>query len=281
MKNARTMVMVAALSLGALLSVATSVDPPETETWDSTWMVKNLYDGQTGVPVNTVIELSVGRRDFDTENETDPDEALASISLVESESRRAVEFTIECEEEGSVLIPVRPLEPDTEYELSLSSLSSHLVVHRIFPGLIRFSTRSRPYVTGVWQNEATLIISFSEPMDPKTVLIHQTSVDIMWEEGGELRSIAADRNLADFVFKAEGSLFMVAPLNLEQPFWVKVGGGVRSAAGIPLDGDADGIAGEQDDDFIQLYEPYELPVCYSREDIPEPCFSEDFIPDFF
>ena len=285
MKRTRTLAMAALLAAGGFLSLATSIDdgpPPEIIETDATWMVSNLYDGQTGVPVNRVVDLAVGTRDFGGIAE-DAQAALESILFYRVDNGDPVEFEVSVGSFTSSLTVPGGLRPDTDYILDLAPLSGTTETRRWVPDPICFSTRKGPQVIGMWRNEDTLIIEFSEPMDPETLFVGQTSVDLLWEENGEIRSLAADTNIASYLWETRGTLFLLAPMDFQDEqfgaYWIKVTTRVRSSDGTALDGDMDGRPGEISDDYIWEFHPYTLQTCYTREDIPHPCISEQEIPE--
>lgn len=247
--------------------------------WDETWMVSNLYDGQTAVSRDLVIELAVGYRDYSGDPDGDSDSAdrewaelgFESIDLYPVGSPYdLVPLEFDIGDRFSQLYPAR-LDPDTTYVLDIVGLAPRMVVDRPWPGSIGFRTGSAPRVTGLWRVADTMIVAFSEPMDPDTLSIDHTSFDVWWETGGDLESIATDLNLADFAWQTDGELFRVAPLDLPGAVLVVLSGDVRAATGVPLDGDRDGVPGEADDDFFDLVEFGQLPECFTREDVPAPC----------
>ena len=262
-----------ALSAGIFFSLATSqIEPPLQEARvisDDTWVVSNVYDGQTAVSTDLTIRLAIGSRDLDSNG-------LDRIQLMRAEDRESVPFNRRMESEASFIDPVS-LAPDTAYILDVSGLSPYLTVTRRLPGPITFSTGSAPKVTGLWRNEDTLIISFSEPMNPATLQMNQASIDLIWlDDDGEVRSLASDTNLANYTWDTSGELFMMAPVP-QGLFWIKVAAEVRSNTGVPLDGNANGIPGESEDDFLLFVNTESLNTCFTREDIPVPCVDETVI----
>jgi hypothetical protein len=277
--------MAALLVSGGLLSLASSVDdddgwePRETIEVDATWMVSNLYDGQTAVPVNRNIQLTVGTRDF----AGDPAPTLSMIRFYEADSGEPVDFDVSVGFATSSVTVSGGLMPDTDYILDLGSLRNATRTRRSVPDPIHFSTRSAPQVIDLWRNEDTLIIEFSEPMDSETLFVGQTSVDLLWEENGEIRSLAADTNIASYIWETRGTLFLLAPIDFPEvqfsSYWIKIAGRVQSDEGTPLDGDGNGRPGETSDDYVWEFIPYVLETCYTREDIPHPCIREQEIPE--
>ncbi len=167
------------------------------------------------------------------------------------------------------------LEPDTDYILDLTEMGNLLMVIRTVPEPINFSTQSRPTVTGVWRIDDTVLIAFSEPMDNESLRIDPESVDLLWEEDGELHSISADLNLSGFVSEAQERLFMFAPITWGGMAWIKVSRHVRGRSGVYLDGDEDHIPGEVGDDYLVELDLGLLSECYTRGDVPAPCVHQE------
>jgi hypothetical protein len=297
------------LLVALYFSAATSQPDYDKEYRDETWLVENVYEGQTAVPLDLVIRLTVGYRDFanpptsriDNEVRSLAEIAFDTVRLTVSNRDIPVKLEIKIYDAYALLKPIK-LDKDTAYSLYLTNLRNYLAVARKVPEEVSFSTAAGPRVTGLWRNEDTLIISFSEPMDSTYLSINQKSVDIIWEKEDELHSIASDLNLADFVWKTEGELFLISPysvleerwtkeahdtlgissaLGIEgvlrvQGHWIKIARDVRGKSGILLDGNENGIAGENDDAFVARIAG-SFPICYSRKDIPDPCVSGDEI----
>ncbi|MFH2008942.1 MAG: hypothetical protein ABI333_20300 [bacterium] len=282
----------ALLAVGVVLSMASSWDDGEggPDSWeddwqepepliiDDTWVVESLFDGQTGVSRDVVIRLTIGEEDLGAEHVW----AVQDVLLYREDDGTHLPIDTEVYFETSMIRPRDGLAPDTDYVLDLQSLEPQLVSIRTLPGLIHFSTRSAPKVTGLWRSGDTLIVTFSESMDPASLFIGQTSLDVLWEEDGALRSIAADHNLAGYAWEAADLLFMMAPIDFADALgdvWVKVAADVRGASGVLLDGDADGTAGQSHDDYFAQIDTLALPTCFTRSDIPMPCVHQDEVPD--
>lgn len=285
MKRTRTIVIIALLLAGGLLSLASDIDdgpPPTRIETDATWMVSNLYNGQTAVPINRAVQLTLGEGDFGGNTE-DAVAALESILFYRVDNGEPVEFELSVGWSNSSLTVPGGLRPDTDYILDLSPLRQATETRRSVPDPIHFSTRHAPQVIGLWRNEDTLIIEFSEPMDPETLFVGQTSVDLLWKENGEIRSLAADTNIASYLWETRGTLFLLAPMDFEDvqlaACWIKVTVRVQSDEGTALDGDMDGRPGEISDDYIWEFYPYMLETCFTREDIPHPCIRDQEIPE--
>jgi hypothetical protein len=257
-------------------------------TWDETWILSNLFDGQTAVPPDYEIQIAVGYRDF-LEDPSFPvteevrqltETALSRIELLKADdpSRKIqLRFTIFT---GHTLINHDGFDEDTDYILDVAGIETDLRVNRIIPYEIGFSTARRPQVTGIWKNDSTLIVSFSEPIDGETLTIAQQSFDVLWEDDNDIVSIASDLNLADFTWATDGHLFMLAPISFLSAGWVKITGDIRGLSGAYLDGNRNGILGEADDDFVEEVIFSSLPTCYARDDIPDPCLADDEIEYF-
>ncbi len=263
-------------------------DEPTATTWDETWIVTNLFDGQTAVPLNHMIRLSLGHRDFldlpddpvTEETRQRAENALSLIQVYEANNPSSeihLELTIN---KNHTLIRHGTFDEDTDYVLDVDRVESHLVVNRIIPDALRFSTARRPQVTGIWRNEKTLIVSFSEPIDENTLTLSHQSFDVLWEADNDISSISSSLNLADFTWATEGHLFMLAPLGFVTSGWIKITGDVRAISGAYLDGNNNGIPGETDDDYVEEIMFNYLPICYAREDIPDPCIADEEI-DYF
>ncbi|MDD5305811.1 MAG: hypothetical protein PHU25_00680 [Deltaproteobacteria bacterium] len=249
---------------------------------DETWVVENVFDGQTAVPRDHVIRLTIGYRDFaGFEAETYSDEVkeltateLAKITLrPRNVPAPPVDFEVKINGTTSV-IEHDAFAPNTEYVLDLTGIGN-LAVERIIPKPLGFSTTAGPRVTGLWRSDDTLIIAFSERMDPATLSLASDSVDVLWEKDGDLHSIASELNLADFAWKTDGFLFFAASMTPFDEAWIKVDRSVSGESGGLLDGDKDGVPGEAGDDFVQQVSYSTLPSCFTRADIPAPCVTED------
>lgn len=291
MRSVKTLGQVMLLAAGCLVALASSWEDWEERFWDETWMVSNVFDGQTAVPEDIVIELAVGYRDYsDNPDVGTPDggeepsagkqtrrlaeAGMAEVELfaVDSPSEK-VELSFDISWE-STRIHHRGLDPDTDYVLDVSGIDDGMVVSRTPPSPVRFSTRQGPQVTGLWRNEDTLFITFSEPMDPETLGIAHDEVDVLWEEDGELHSLAGDANLAGFVWETDGFVFRVAPVDWTGSAWIKVSADARGQSGAYLDGNGNGVPGEPADDYLEDWALELLPQCFARPDVPQPCFAE-------
>ena len=281
MKRLKAIAQFTLLVLGAVVSIATS-DPGGGFYTSDEWVVENLYDGQTAVVTGIEIRLALGTWDFDPsegENRKGATRALKEIRLYpEGNEDDAVSFDIELGEEDAVLIP-DGLKDDTEYVLDLEALVDTVESNRLIPEPIHFRTGSLPRITGLWRNEDTLIIAFSEPMDSEDLFLGHESVDIFWQDDTELKSVVGDLNLAGFITQVDERLFMVAPADFLDTAWVKVSGLVEGEGGVPLDGDGDGEADGAGDDFLEEILLSDLPECFTREDIPAPCVAEEDLYD--
>jgi hypothetical protein len=279
MRRIKTFLELCLLAAGCLAALASSVPDEIVIRTDETWVISNLFDGQTAVPLDTDVRLAIGARDFVASEDVEPDDhAFASAEGAMREVRVYPKFnpiaaldTQVVIDETTTQILLPPLAADTEYVLDLGPLEQRLSVERVVPDPIAFSTRAGPRVTGVWITGDTLVVSFSEPMDPGSLEIGHDSVDVLWEEDGDLHSIAADMNLADYVWATEGMLFKMAPFDAPAEGWVKVSASARGAAGALLDGNGNGVPGETTDDFIVELFMDDLATCCAREDIPMPC----------
>jgi len=270
------------LVAGVLASLATSEFEPRRIGWNETWVAENLFDGQTAVPRDHEIRLTIGYRDFvefegdeiDGDVRDRASAAFAQIAIYRLGYGSAqLSLDVQIHDESSI-IGHAPFAENTSYVLDLNALEGYLRVDRVAPGPIHFSTTHGPQVTGVWRNDDTLIVSFSEPMDPETLWLSQLSVDLLWEEDDELHSIASDLNLTDFAWETDGYLFLFAPVDWSGTVWVKVDRGVRGLSGGPLDGNGNGVP-DEDDDYVSEVNLLTLPVCFGREDIPAPCIDQN------
>jgi hypothetical protein len=280
MKRIKQFTELSLLALGALVTVATSKPPEDMPYASDEWVVKNLYDGQTGVATDIEIRLALGTWDFDVYDGQDTrgaKDALESIRFYRADDESAVNFTLKLGDEDSLLSPFG-LTDDTEYVLDLSPAGESIQSDRFFPGPIHFRTGSLPRVTGLWRNDDTLLIVFSEPMDETDLFLGHASVDIFWQDDDALKSVVGDLNLADFVTQTDERLFMVAPVDFLDNAWVKVSGMVVGESGETLDGDGDGASNGAGDDFLEPVQLNHLPECFTREDIPAPCVAEDDVP---
>jgi len=273
----KTFLQLCLLAAGCAAALASSAPDVSWVQSDETWVVSNLFDGQTAVPLDTDVRLAIGTRDFADEEATDGDArsraetALRGVRVFPRSDPQAVlpaELAIG-ETSSEIVLP--PLAAGTEYVLDLGALEQLLSVDRVVPDPVLFGTGSGPRVTGVWRTGDTLVVSFSEPMDPSSLEIGHDSVDVLWEEGDDLHSIAADMNLADYVWDTEGLLFKMAPFDFPDAGWVKVSASARGETGTPLDGNGNGLPGEVDDDFVAEFSMSDIDTCCARADIPMPC----------
>ena len=252
---------------------------------DETWIVANVFDGQTHVPRDITFEITVGYRDFEEEDRAYgelPEGAV--VLLTRALGNQPVPCAIEVEHTRTLVKPLAPLSPDADYELDAAPFVARTTSVRMAAFPIDFSTRAAPRVTGLWRVGATLMIAFSEPMDPDTLYLGHDSVDLIWEEDGELRSAATHHNLAGYVWETRGDLFALAPISFADDsgfgsLTVMVAADVLGESGVPLDGDGDRRPGEVDDDYFQDVTTTLLPECFTREDIPDPCVHERDVPD--
>lgn len=281
MTTVRRVCETAVLLAAGWASIATT-DPGGPGRSDSSWILGNLFDGQTAVARDLEIELRIGIQDFrpmdgdggESETKgarTKTEGALHDLSLTDTEDGNSVELEYEIGESTTIVRPVEPLQPNTRYELDASVLAGSAVTWRPPPGVVEFTTRPGPQVTGVWRVDDTLMIAFSEPLESGALELAADSVDLLWECDAGLCSVVADRNLADFAWDNEDKLFRVAPIPDYQELWVKVSRSVTGESGALLDGDGDGNTGELDDDFLELVTVSDLPICRASEDRPEPC----------
>ncbi len=289
--RARPLIALCALLGAGLLSLASSGggehEVEVQQRVDETWLVANLYDGQTAVDPNVVIVLNVGFQDFeavDTPYGVLPEVAEAHLTRVRNGEEVPVDVAVDVAQMR--LYPQQPLSPNTRYELSLHDLRSAMTSRRMQPSPIQFYTGSAPRVTGLWRVEDTLIIAFSEPMDPDSLHLGHDSVDVLWDQDGELQSIASSHNLADYVWETKENLFLLTSIYFADAegfgkVWVMVAGSARGVSGVALDGDGDWISGEVGDDFFEEVSTPYLPWCFTREDIPDPCVRENQVPNFF
>lgn len=287
MRIVRSCLQLALLAAGVFFSIATSpVSRTEVTVSDDTWIVENLYEGQTAVPRDHVIRLTVGNRDFADDGDTTDrsvrdraQDAMERVLIYELETEEEVSQRVDVHDTYTLIEPLG-LKSDTDYILDIGGIYDYITIERDFVPPIEFTTRPGPRVTGIWRNDDTLIVAFSESMDESTLTIAQDSVDLIWEKDEDLHSISADLNLADFVWEADNELFLLSPVDIFDSAWLKVARHVRGDSGARLDGNANGIAGEAGDDYLVEIEPSALPICYMREDIPMPCVSEEEVGAF-
>ncbi len=263
-------------------------DEPTATTWNETWIVANLFEGQTAVPLDHPIRLNIGHRDF-LDRPDDPitadirqiaSDALSLVELYDADNSTH-EVGIDCSVFNDyTVVRHERFDEETDYILAVDEVEPHLVVNRIIPDALRFSTARRPQVTGIWKNEKTLIVSFSEPIDGNTLALSHQSFDVLWEADNDISSISSNLNLADFTWATEGHLFMLAPVSFINSGWIKITGNVRALSGAYLDGNNNGITGETDDYFVEEVMFDYLPICYAREDIPDPCVADEEL-DYF
>jgi hypothetical protein len=285
MKFIKTIIQVGLLGTALYFSIASSGE----EIWrysNGLWVVENLFEGETSVEPYRAIRLTIGNRDFVKDGElgvTDTatkraKKAFKKVSLYRADTLSPVGLDIEIGDRTTV-INHDLLDENADYVLDLDRLQYSLRSSRLYVDPIGFSTAKTPQVLGLWKNEDTLIVVFSQTMDAETLTIGHNSVDYFWEEDDELHSICSDLNLADFVWAAGGHIFMVASVDiLVSPGWLRISGDARSTDGEFLDGNGNGIPGEPDDDYLVELKVSDLETCYSRDDIPAPCVSENDVP---
>jgi hypothetical protein len=237
------------------------------------WPVASLYDGQTAVSLDalrlrglhwTIVDHVAPGRVLD-----DP----GWVALVRAADLAPHPFTAAVSERraGSLdLLPVGGLDPDTDYLLAFPFCS--FMPHVDCPPPLRLSTASAPRVLSLWRAGDTLLVVFSEPMNPETLYLGHGAVDMVFEEEGQARSVVADLNIADFAWATEGPVFMVAPIS-ELPFRLILGPEVRAATGEALRVAGDGHAAPGGT-FVHAVTPTLLPVCHTRNDYPDPCIDE-------
>lgn len=259
------------LLLAALLCMAT--EPPETEippnlpdddapdrfevTAPGLWPLIDLRDLDTAVSPEASFTLrGVHWRFFDGAGGP-----VVRLFAGPTQDPVGVEVELLSRASGRVTVtPVASLDEDTEYLLSISSCADLMPNMRCPPPTL-FSTASAPRVTGLWRSGDTLIVVFSEPMDEESLVLAHGAVDLLFETGGERRSVVSDLNLADFAWQADGRIFSVAPIT-DKPFTLVLGPGVRALAGGAFDGT-----------FAHRVWPGLLETCHTRIDYPDPCIS--------
>jgi hypothetical protein len=286
MSRLRALVAVATLAVAALLSVASlyggddddghwTPPPDPVPEYDETYLVENLWDGQTSVPRGHVFDLTVGTRDL-----LNPGAALEQVRLRDLDAERSVELEATIGYDRTVLAPLDPLEADHDYVLQLQGLAPYLQVRRWVPGDLHFSTRTAPRLVSLWRSEDTLLVLFSEPMDPATLRLGPGSVDLLWTDAdGAVISLAETVNLANLAWDTIDELFRLAPLDRDGPLWLTVAAAVESERGAPLDDAGDGSGGGVEDDVVVRFFPEDLPTCATRSDIPDPCVDPTTVPD--
>jgi hypothetical protein len=282
MKRIKKMVQLMLLALGTLVVLATSDPGPGGFGVTDSWIVSNIYDGQTAVPQDITINLTIGSFDFQEDGEISGGrtrQALEEIRLYpEDDPSDLVALDFDIADETTV-IRFDMLASDTWYVLDLTGMDVEMTSDRDLPDPLYFRTGSAPQVTDIFRNEDTLFIVFSEPMDPDTLDLSHSGVDILWQEDDELHSIVYSLNLADFAYDAEARLFRLAPVTFLDDVWIKVSGNVRGESGVYLDGNRNDIPGEVGDDYIAQVDIMSLDTCVTREDIPSPCVAHEDVPD--
>lgn len=285
MRLIKTTIQIGLLGAALYFSIASSGE----ETWrysNTLWVVENLFEGETSVEQDRAIRLTIGNRDFVKDGEkgvTDAarkraNKAFKKVSLYHADTMSPVNLDVEIDDRSTV-IRHDLLEENADYVLDLDRLQFSLRSSRLYVDPIGFSTANTLQVIGLWKNEDTLIVAFSQTMDASTLTIGHNSVDYFWEEEDDLHSICSDLNLADFVWAAGEYIFMVASIDiLVSPGWLRISGDARSTDGEFLDGNGNGIPGEPDDDYLVELKVSDLETCYSRDDIPDPCVSENDVP---
>ncbi|MBN2530232.1 MAG: hypothetical protein JXR76_27830 [Deltaproteobacteria bacterium] len=220
------------LGIGVFFSLATSAPQQEDVLVDDTWVLQNIFDGQTAVAVTTPIDLRIGWDDFSdsptvvTRNSdmrfvadkvgAPPNpgalklarNALKNIQL-KTTNGATIPFNVTVKRFTSRIVPTAPLDSGTPYTLDLYPLRPYLKVPRPVPSTVSFSTAPVIHVLDVWQNNDTVIISFSAPIDETTITLSPLSIDFLWEENGELYSLASDTNTQDYLYETNGNLFMI------------------------------------------------------------------------
>lgn len=239
------------------------------------WPLRDLDDGRTHVPLDESLSLRGVHWDvLPPEPQTmEGVETLPWLALLRAEdgSPHPFELEILSIEGGTVDIhPVGGLDPDTDYVLVFPTCSFQ--PHVSCPDPVDFSTRSAPHVQSVWRANDSLLVVFSEAMDPETLTLGHGAVDLVFEQGGETYTVVTDLNLADFVWGTTGRVFSVASIS-EIPFSIVLGPDIRAASSAHLDVDGDGGA-DEGLSFVHHVFPTELEVCLTREDYPQPCVSE-------
>lgn len=277
------------LLLTAMLLVAGSSSWPEQENGrrtDETWLVANVWDGQTAVHPSTTIVLTVGNRDFQFNSQAH--DVITQAILRRADTGELVNVSFNIALGTTEMVPVGGLEMSTEYVLDVTPLDGKLYSTRGFPpGPIRFSTQLAPRVVDLYRTVSgdgitTLVIEFSQPMRGSSLFVSQQSVDLVWQEGVELRSLAADVNLAGYVWDTADHLFLLAPYDFRHPVWLKIAASVGGSNGESLDSDGDTIGGTATDDYVmEIPSPESLALCFTRVDIPQPCIEEHLIPEFW
>jgi hypothetical protein len=169
------------------------------------------------------------------------------------------------------ITPLSPLPLDTDFILRFPSCDVFRPNIRC-PEPIAFSTREAPRVIGLWRVEDTLLVVFSETMDPDTLSLSHGSFDLVFDDDGVERSVLSDLDPGNFSWSTDGSVLFIAPIE-ERPFHVLLGSEIRAMSGAPLDSDHDGVA----DGRAALLEvwPDLLKICAARDDYPEPCIGQE------
>lgn len=297
MRHATQLVQFSALLVGCFFSLATSAPrrdsmPPS----DDTWMVANVFDGQTAFPINGTIDLAVGWDDFSStstivgrevyiqfdddepstgQNEDGYSEATAALSKVSLQKADGtpVPFTVAVQKRTSRISPNLALLPNTEYILSLDNIADAMSIIRPAPGTIRFSTTKELHVLDVWQNNSTVIVAFSAPVNSDTAILGTTYIDFIWKQNEQLYSLAGDTNTADYLYETDGNLFMISSLNFLSAFptWLRIGPNVTGLNAEPVvpsteETNTDGLV------FLPI-DWAQLDICQVRIDAPEPCIT--------
>ncbi len=245
----------------------------QTVTMPTIWPLKNVFDQQTAVPTDLKLRVRGLHWDLVADINTD------WVSLLRAPDYTPVKLGIEVTKVSSgtvTLTPIGGLEPDTRYVLAFPDYDEwrHNFMWSIrVPPPLTFSTRSAPRVIGLWRNGDTLVVVFSEPMDPDALTLASGAADLVYEVDGEPFSVAADGEPADYAWEATGHFFNIAPIT-NQAFDLVLGPKVVSGSGTPLDTDGDEVP-DPDSVFVRRVEPVALPVCHQRDDYPDPCIDAE------
>ena len=246
-------------------------------TMPEVWPLVDVYDGQTHVPLEALRVRGVhwDALGGDTTHLLEA-QARSWFALLRAADQRPHPFSVDVDwlEAGSVTVrPSGGLDPDTDYLLAVPDCELGLQPHVRCPPPLHFSTRSAPRPVSFWRVSDTLLIVFSEPMDPATLQLGHGAVDLVFEDEGVSYTVASDMNLADFMWSTEGRVFSVAPVS-DLPVHVLLGPDVRGASGEPLDVDGDRQP-DPGETFVHPLYPTLLPLCWTRADYPAPCVRED------
>lgn len=232
------------------------------------WPLKNVFDQQTGV--RSDVKFTVRGVHFSLTQDESPE----WVSLVRENDGQPHPVRVELVNlnAGTMrVVPIEELDADTHYLLAFPGCRFMPYVR--CPEPIRFFTGTAPRVIGLWRTQQTLVVVFSEPMDPNTLNLGHGMVDMVFQQDGQLVTVATDLNLADFVWEGQGHTFVMAPIT-DRPFDLIIGPEVFGLTGAPPDIDGDGLP-DPGQIFVHPVVPELLETCHVRPDFPDPCITPE------